>query len=372
LTERPVGRCYAIYGQKRSGKSSVVNQVADRLSDSGALVARLSMGSVDRSAITETFMASVIDQLRERVGELLDEKTFENLLTRWPDLSSIADQPLASFRRAVTAARGLLKASGYAEPPRVVIMVDEFTYLFELLRRDNVAPADQHQLRDFMRQWKSLLEAKLFSALIVGQDTMPEFVKTFPNEFSVMHTERLEYLSSDETEELADIPIRHPDGTSRFTGYGLSTVHSYTSGHPYFTQILCDRIVELANENKRQDIAEFDVEAALETLMDGSREIGIFRFDCLLSADNTGVLLSRDEDSEWQGEITEVALKVCHRIATVGGAQNKSVPVDELELNATERYVLDDLIQRGVIAHRSGAVSLKVLLFGEYLRRRRV
>lgn len=372
LTVRPVGRCYALYGQKRSGKSSVVNQLESRLTESGALVARLSMGIVDRSAITQTFVAEVIDQLRERVSSRLDAKTFENLLTRWPEASSVASQPLASLRKAITAARALLKSSGHHEPPRVVIMIDEFTYLFELLRRTNVAESDQNQLRDFMRQWKSLLEAKLFSALVVGQDTMPYFIKTFPNEFSVMHTERLDYLSESESSELADVPIRRPDGSSRFSGYGLQTIHSYTNGHPFYTQILCDRVVELANDNKRDDITDVDVESAVSTLLTGSREIGMFRFDCLLSADNTEGLLDEMLRSAGLGgeeRASDRALAIAHRLARIGGEQNKPVAVEGLELSQEEQHVFRDLCQRDVVVVREGKAHVRILLFAEYLRR---
>lgn len=372
LTVRPVGRCYALYGQKRSGKSSVVNQLQVQLAGSGALVARLSMGAVDRGAITQTFVAEVVDQLREQVAGMLDQKTFANLLTRWPEAGAIANQPLASLRKAVTAARALLKSAGHEEPPRVVIMVDEFTYLYELLRRTNVAESDQNQLRDFMRQWKSLLEAKIFSALVVGQDTMPSFIETFPNEFSVMHTERLDYLSDEETQELADLPIRRTDGSSRFSGYGLQAIHSYTSGHPFYTQILCDRVVELANDNRRDDISDVDVESAVSTLLAGSREIGMFRFDCLLSADNTGGLLDEMLSSAGMGgqePASDRALHIVHRLALVSGEQNKPVMVEALDLSHEELRVFRDLCQRQVVMLRDGKAHVRILLFAEYLRR---
>lgn len=368
LTNRPTGRCFALYGQKRTGKSSVIEQVRARLEREGALVATVSMGAVDRSLITESFVSEALDQLRVQVARRLDERTFERLLTRWPDQATISSQPLASFRRACTAARALTGVG--TSDQRIVIVVDEFTYLYELLRRDHVAPADQDQLRDFMRQWKSLLESKTFSALVVGQDTMPYFLQAFPNEFSVMHTERLGYLTATETESLAETPIRRNDGSSRFTGYGLPRIHSYTAGHPYFTQILCDRIVSLANENKRSEISEFEVDAAFETLLEGGAEIGFHRFDCLLSADNTGVIVSETALSEVEERKSgDVALRVAHRIARLSGPQNKSVEMEALDLTLTEQRVLRDLVLREVITEREGRVQIKVLLFSEYLRR---
>ncbi len=367
LTQRPVGRCYGLYGQKRSGKSSVTGQVRAAIFGDDAIVCQLSMGTIDRSAITESFVAETLDQLREQLASRLSRDTFANLLTRWPDQRELSAGPLAGFRRAVNVTRALLRKDGRKEP-RVILIVDEFTYLYELLRRDHVAEADQHQLRDFMRQWKGWLEAKLFSALVVGQDTMPAFLNAFANEFSVMHTERLDYLLPHETEALAERPIRKDDGTSRFTGYALASIHEYTGGHPFFSQILCDRIVTVANEQKRTDISEVDVDAAVETLISGSREIGVHRFDCLLSADNTGILLHQTSDDPYPAD-NDVARDVMQRIALVSGPQNKPISRDALELSSLEELVFDDLCRRNVLTIKDGRYQIRVLLFSEYVRR---
>ena len=55
--------------------------------------------------------------------------------------------------------------------PRCVL-IDEFTYLFEYMKESIIAPS-------FMRQWKALLELGLFSAVVVGQDSMPKFNRRF-------------------------------------------------------------------------------------------------------------------------------------------------------------------------------------------------
>lgn len=368
LTDPRLGRCYALYGQKRTGKSSVLEQVRLRLESDGVLVASVSMGTIDRQAITAGFVEQVVDQYRVQVGGRLGPKVFERLLTRWPDIASVEREPLRSLRRAVSGARALLKSQGITEP-RFAIVVDEFTYLYEILLRPNVSTAESEQLRDFMRQWKGLLEAKLFSALVVGQDTMPHFLRAFPNEFSIMQTERLDYLTPDETEMLANEPIRNPDGSSRFAGYALSNIPGYTDGHPFFTQIVCDRIVTVANEERRTEIAESDVEAAIETLLSGPREIDFHRFDCLLSADNTDTLLTEFGLHQNDEPAHEIALRVLYRLACLSGGQNSPVAVDRLHLTPIEELAYRDLVVRAVVVDRNGYAQIRVLLFAEYLRR---
>src|SRR5665647_543222 len=118
-----------------------------------------------------------------------------------------------------------------------------------------------------MRQWKALLESQYFSSLVVGQDTMLEFMNRFPNEFSVMNPRKLSYLKPDETIDLVTKPILRSDGSSRYMGYAGQTIYGYTDGHPFFTQIVCDRLVREANKRQRGEFTESDVIEAIQTLV---------------------------------------------------------------------------------------------------------
>lgn len=371
LSEPTSGRCFALYGQKRTGKTSLMEQVKRQLVERGVIVADVSMGTIDRHDITASFIAEVLDEYRLQVGEKLRADVFENLLTRWPSQSEVQRTPLRSFRLAVRAAKGLLIQSGM-DTPKFAIVADEFTYLYEILRRPRVQVSENNQLRDFMRQWKGLLEARLFSALLVGQDTMPNFLRAFPNEFSVMRTSRLDYLTHEETMKLAELPTLHEDGSSRFNGYSLSYVPSYTDGHPFFTQILCDRLITIANAENRVDFAESDIERAVESLIEGPRALDYHIFDCLLSADNTGVLLDdlRDEfSSPDEDEVSDTSFEVLRRMAAVSGGQNTPVPVDDLALSHDQERAYKDLCVRHVVNEKDGRAQIRVLLFAEYLRR---
>ncbi|UUT36395.1 hypothetical protein [Microbacterium elymi] len=249
-----------------------------------------------------------------------------------------------------------------------VVVVDEFTYVYEILRRRGIDPSEHNELKDFMRQLKGLLEARLFSALLIGQDTMPRFLESYPNEFSVMTTRKLDYLTMDETQRLADLPVRTAENSSRYTGYALSTIASYTGGHPFFTQILCDRVITLVNSHNRSEVTETDVEEAVEGLLSGQDRIEAHKFDCLVTADNTHTLMSNVEDEE-EADGTELALTVLRRIAHLSGSQNSPVPIDHLQLDPWRVMALEDLLLRGVLSRNESGVSIRVLLYADYLRR---
>jgi hypothetical protein len=366
LGTTPGGMCYVLYGQQRTGKSSVLEQVKSRLIGGGAVVASMSVGTIDRRSMTLDFIEEVLSQFRVQVDSMLPPELSGLLLSRWPDEATIEKRPLRSFQRARDAARSVLRMAGRTAVP-FVIVVDEFTYLHEILRRRGTPHSEQNELRDFMRQLKGLLEAKLFSALLVGQDTMPRFLEEFPNEFSVMTTRRLEYLTEHETQELADVPVRTGDNSSRYSGYALSTIATYTDGHPFFTQILCDRIITLVNSKQRSDITQSDVEEAVETLIHGRDIIEGHKFDCLVTADNTQSFLADDTD-ELEPHAAQAAQEVLMRVAVLSGSQNLPVTVEDLRLNSLQQRALRDLVMRGVLRSSETGVSIRVLLYADYLR----
>ncbi|QSR29318.1 hypothetical protein CFI00_02140 [Nocardioides sp. S5] len=380
LSKTPGGRCFALYGQQRTGKSSVLSQVHKRLLDQGAIVARLSFGTIDRRSITVDFFEEVLDQFRDQTYERLPEELSQLFLSSWPDSAAIERRPLRSFQRGRDAARSVLRSAGHTGVP-FVIVVDEFTYLQEVLR-GGTNPSEHQELRDFMRQLKGLLEARMFSALLLGQDTMPRFLDAYPNEFSVMTTRKLDYLTPDETQALADVPIRTASGSTRYTGYALSTIAGYTDGHPFFTQILCDRIVRNVNSRRRSQITQGDVEEAIENLVAGHDRIEQHKFDCLVTADNTKSFLANfDEENEKEDghpsdediarhDDSRVAVEVLTRIALLGGPQNNPVPIESLQLEGEHILALTDLLVRGVLHESERGVSIRVVLYAEYLRRR--
>src|SRR5215471_18698389 len=62
----PLGQCFVLYGQKRSGKSSVLRQLAKRLGPPN-LAVHLSLGTIDTARAERSFVQACIDALYERL-----------------------------------------------------------------------------------------------------------------------------------------------------------------------------------------------------------------------------------------------------------------------------------------------------------------
>ena len=210
VTSGPLGQCFVLYGQKRSGKSSVLRQLEKRLHPPN-LAIYLSLGTIDTARAERSFVQACIDSLYERLVHDFDITDIVD--HHWPRDHQVESSPIESFRRSVRASRTVLEARKGWRDVRPIFLIDEFTYVYEYIREGLLTPA-------FMRQWKSLLESRTFDAVLVGQDTMPYFKEAYPNEFGVTHDERISYLSETEARALAQDPIMTGD-ESRYKGASL-------------------------------------------------------------------------------------------------------------------------------------------------------
>ncbi len=341
VTSGPLGQCFVLYGQKRSGKSSVLRQLAKRLRPPN-LAIYLSLGTIDTAKAERSFVQACIDSLYERLVHDFDMTDIVE--HHWPREFQVESSPIESFRRSVLASTRLLEARKGWRDVRPIFLIDEFTYVYEYIREGLLTPA-------FMRQWKSLLESRTFDAVLVGQDTMPRFKEAYPNEFGVTHDQRISYLSGEEARALAEDPIMMA-GESRYKGASLDRLIGLTAGSAFYLQIFCDRLVQHLNRNRLAFITESVVGDVLGQLTTGPSALPLDKFDPLITAAGESVALAPKE--RYLTLLTRIAL-------------NPSTTSQEV--GSEDAPLVRDLFAREVLERdASGRLSIRVGLFAEWLR----
>jgi len=341
VTSGPLGQCFVLYGQKRSGKSSVLRQLAKRLRPPN-LAIYLSLGTIDTAKAERSFVQACIDSLYERLVHDFDMTDI--MEHHWPREIQVESSPIESFRRSVRASTRMLEARKGWRDVRPIFLVDEFTYVYEYIREGLLTPA-------FMRQWKSLLESRTFDAVLVGQDTMPRFKEAYPNEFGVTHDERISYLSEEEARALAEDPIMM-GSESRYKGASVDRLISLTAGSAFYLQIFCDRLVQHLNRNRLAFITESVVGDVLGQLTIGPAALPMDKFDPLITAAGESVALAPKE--RYLALLTRVAL-------------NPSITSQDV--GAEDASLVRDLFAREVLERdASGRLRIRVGLFAEWLR----
>lgn len=347
-----IGQCFVLYGQKRSGKTSILNQLKLRL-PKDCIPISLSLGEVDINF--EKKKLNFIELCIEKLLETLEDR-YDFIPENFPAREEIINEPNSALRRSLRETIKTIQKKGTSEP-RIVLLIDEFTYVYEYITEGSLAP-------DFMRSWKALLQMKLFSAVVVGQDSMPLFKQDFPNEFGVTHDERISYLSRQETARLSSEPILL-DGSSRFRGNAQDRLFDLSAGSPFYTNIICDRLVNFLNFRHAPFITEADIESVLfgwrgsqeefSGLILGSESIPLERFDPLITAAAESVAQNKREDY----------LKI---LISIAKSSEKKALLSDLPQLENLTNILKDMNEREIISIDSAKrYSIRVGLFAECL-----
>ncbi len=343
-------KCVVIYGQKRAGKSSVLYHLHTRLNSSDNVIAvSLSLGAV----VAEFSLAALFYRMASRLSETLDRMRRDGRIV--PDLTEVH---YADFSGNATIAfteflrryhRSASDTPGWGGR-RLVFLIDEFTYLYTAIRTQRISA-------DVMKTWKALLEDGQFSAVLVGQDVMRQFMHEFRNEFGIAQPIRLSYLPEIECDKLLEVPIL-ANGESRYRGKALRRARELVSGSAYYAQMFGNRLVEYMNSVRATYVTEADVDKVARRMVEGQESLDIDKFDNLLTAG----------DAATDTYSPDAVLRIVAAIArgSRAGLCSRQSLIDEgiAELDG----LLLDLVWRGVVDEpQHGFFRLHVGLFSDWL-----
>jgi tetratricopeptide (TPR) repeat protein len=343
-----------IYGQKRAGKSSVLYHLKQQL-ELPIIPVSFSIGDIIGDDFSVgTFLYRII-QCIEDAFEDLNDQGHPAIDVKRPTLDELQQNSQLQFQDYMTNLRKTLKKVEAYKDAKIMLLIDEFSYIYGEIMRGRIQDT-------FMKSWKALLEKRHFGAVLVGQDTMPQFIAHFPNEFQVAESQRISYLADDDACCLIIDPIRIVDTSeSRYKGDAVNLLLKLTAGSPYYIQIFCNRLVEYMNRKKAIYVTDADIETVKETLISGHNSLDDSVFDNLISAGDSSIDdISREDALSVLRDIAQGSRiqSHCDRSA-INSQTSKSIDIDQ---------ILDNLVAREVIEKQGTSLyKIKVGLFKEWL-----
>jgi tetratricopeptide (TPR) repeat protein len=355
LQSSPANKSLVIYGQKRTGKSSILLHMGKRL-HFPFIPVQLSIGDVVADLSGTRGLAVFLGGIARRINEALEDVAETAQFTSnvpCPSAAEFQQSPQSCLDDYLTRLQRAFARTEACQKARIVLLLDEFTYLYNEIMKGNLPDT-------FMKAWKALLERNYFSSVVVGQDVMPKFMAQFPNEFQVAQRERVTYLTAAHARRLIEDPIRIPEtGESRFRGAAVERLITLTAGNPYYLQIFCSRLVEYMNLKKAVYVTDAHVEEVKRQLIRGANSWTQDYFDNLVSSgDESSGALPQNDIWEVLRQVTVGSRnqEYCHRSSITA---QTSVPVDR---------ILEDLVSREVLERRGRDLfKIKVGLFKEWL-----
>lgn len=339
----------AIYGQKRSGKSSLLNQIRGRLvSDElhSVICGKFSLqGLPDKELkpvrwILESIAISLLRGMRDRGINKLNK----SIVSEFFSTESDAFTALREFIEYINTIEELQKS-------HFVIFIDEFTYLYQLIKDGRVN-------EDFMRRWIAFIETPGINlqAIVAAQDTLPHFMNESyaSNYFNKFSKEPLSYLSKEEALRLIKNPIKEV----KFHNHSEELIYEYTSGSAFFTQIFCTRLIDYLNSEKKTTVVGKDeIETVANRLCTGTDRLEPSTFECL----------TKEADGSNFNELdNKKVLKAIAENTRAGGY----IKLDNLDVNLSRdqlEKVVDNLYSRRVISKQNDGYSINVKLFVKWI-----
>lgn len=348
-----------IFGQKRSGKSSVLYHLKKSLENTQrTFCVSFSIGDIFENISTATFFYKILSVIEEELENL----TFEGKEVpefKCPTFTDFKDNPNPAdiFRKYIRNFKRACLVHQEWKDKKLVVMIDEFTYLFTAIKTNKVSDA-------IMKQWKAITqnEDATFSSVLVGQDVFPMFKDEFPNEFGVTQDERLTYLSKDDAIKLIELPIWNQKANrNRFIGDAIDTIIDYTSCNPYYIQIFCARLVTEMNRKKYIEVTNADIKEVADSFINGGQALTDDKFDNLLNAGE-----KHDIQRIPQEHSKSILKQIANNAMNVGFCLREQISIGNTDY---EDEILRDLVKREVLEQKGDSYKIQVKLFQEWLLR---
>lgn len=321
-------RCVIIYGQKRSGKSSIFQHLRRKLEDK-FVVLSFSTGSDITSEIKfyKKVKAEFERYLRWNKFDEETRKKWKNYtISEYLDFEQFVDEVSEEVCRP--------------KNKELLLMIDEFTALYAYMKNPDYSLGKEN----FMDRWKAMSEQNLFKSALIGQDNMPEFIRAYPNQFQVTEPIRVSYLEKEYAVKLITEPILF-NGKSRYLEGTENKIADWFSGQPYYTQTYCKKLVDYLNSKTANYVTEAVAEDVKNLMLEDSR---IDFFDNLV--------YEKDQDSSWS---------VLKRIAS---SDVEDVPIDVSSLSDSEKEALTKLTDREVLTKKQDRYQIKIPFFREWIK----
>jgi hypothetical protein len=346
-----------IYGQKRSGKSSVLYHIKKSLEDTQkTFCISFSIGEIFENISSATFFHKILFTIEEELENL----SFDGIKVpsfKCPLYTELKDAPNSAdvFRKYIRNFKRTCQNTPNWQDKKLVVMIDEFTYLYTAIKEGKVSDA-------IMKQWKAITqnEDATFSSVLVGQDVFPLFKNEFPNEFGVTQDERLTYLSKKDALKLIEEPVWNTKSNkSRYLEDAAEKIIEYTSCNPYYIQIFCARLIKEMNDKKFIEATRSDIKPIADSFLFGGQALTNDKFDNLLNAGE-----KHDIQRIPQEHSKAVLKKIAEATKFVPYCSRENISIGDKEY---EDLILDDLKNREVIEQQGNNFKIQVKLFQEWL-----
>ncbi|MBP5602412.1 MAG: AAA family ATPase [Treponema sp.] len=349
------GRTLALYGQMRTGKSSLLEHLEKALrekdSEKNIIIhfGDISKISGDLYSFCSWLLFNLQKELEDNHPILYKELNNAGITI---DDSLPQEHYLLQFNKLLERFCKFInrKASGY----NLILTIDEFTLVYDSIRNGVLT-------EDFMMFWKAFIQDNAIYAIILCQDHMMKFVNDirFTNAFGSIGLRKVTYLSEKYAKDLMEKPILY-HGKSRYKQGALDRLYELTSGSAYLIMKICCDLVNFINDEIHVPyITKAYIDECLKKKLPEIEEEKYFH-----------PLFIDKSDLQKEDAIKEKNKFMLKRIAQQS-SRNEWADYKKVVLSDEDEEILKNLEERDVvIVEERQRCKIKITLYKEWLLRK--
>lgn len=340
ITGGGTGGILVLCGTRRSGKTSILFQIRNgRLGDSHVPVL------LDMQSLTVGRDADFLARLGQEIALALAD----------PQLQAVAD----SLRSAADAEAYrkfrifLDRLPAHLRGRRLVLLFDEYEIIETCIRDGKISKGILQLLAGWLEHDRGIF------IIFTGSDKLEQRDPVYWQSFlgKALHR-RVSFLSRNDTLRLIREPVAgevvYEDGIPEL-------IFELTDGQPFYTQVICQSLVDLLNEERRRTVSAADVDRVVAEIIENPLPHMIFAWSSL-SALNRLLLSSLAAMAGQPGKLVDVAALEDHPRQDNLGFTLGANRVRE----SAEQLFRDDLLVKDESGNRYG---FKMDLWRRWVRR---
>ncbi len=337
LTCTTTNMVVVLFGQRRSGKSSLLYQLLNTSSLDPHIPIYIDMQHETLDMSTARFLY----HLAVAIHRNLKVRGIEIDL---PDMKYFVEDPTYAFDQYLDTLDVTRKER------KLIIMLDEFEILEQKVKEKVLAGEFFEYLRSLMQHRRGI------NFLLSGTHTIEQLTKEYWSVFfNIARHHRLSRLGDEAARQLITHPVK---GYLEYDPLAVEKIRQLAADQPYFIQLICRSLIAHANEVRKSYVTIIDV----NTVQDRVMETGQVHFKWL-----------------WGQTSTEERL-VLSTIAQEGGEEGRPLSLKDIEevyysyglpfrqervLQALENLAEMDIVERG---HEGMLFTIPIGLTRRWLR----
>lgn len=257
LTRREAKTVLVLYGQRRSGKTTILLHLVN----SPVLQEHIPV-FIDMQ--NESYQINATKFLRNTAYYIFQALKERGVVVRKPRAEDFASDPTLAFDEFLDEVEAELAAG-----QKIILLIDEFEVLEEQVQKGRLDPEIFAYLRSLMQHRPHL------NFLLSGTHTIEQLTRRYWSVFfNIARHHRLTRLSKKGSAALITRPVA---GFLEYDVYGVRKIQHLTGDQPYLIHLICRALVDHCNEQRKAYVTINDINTVLQEVM----QTGQFLFDWL-------------------------------------------------------------------------------------------